>query len=169
MAVQSITYGTKTTLTISLASIATSSGFTAGAESNQIDNSSTLFDDIIIQGLVTVGTTPTTATNILVYVWGSDTSLGTTALDVLDGTDSAETITSAGVRNGMLSLAAVLDVDSNTSNRGYYVKAFGVAQFFGGVLPKFCGIFVAHNTAVNLNATGGNHVFTYTGITYTVA
>lgn len=169
MATQTINYGTKTALTLSLASIATSSGFTAGAESNQVDNSSTLFDDVIVQGLVTVGTTPTVNTNILVYVWGSDTSLATTPLDVLDGTDSAEALSSAGVRNGMLALAAVLDVDSTTSNRGYYAKAFGIAQFFGGVVPKFWGLFVTHNTGVNLNATGGNHVFSYTGIKYDVA
>ena len=122
-----------------------------------------------MQGKVTVGTTPTASTQILIYVWGSDTSLATTNLDVLDGTDSAETITSAGVRNGLLALAAVLDVDSATSNRTYWFKTFGLAQFFGGVVPKFWGLWIVHNTGVALNATGSNHEITYTGIKYDVA
>lgn len=169
MATQTISYSANTTITISLASIATSSTWVAGAESSEIDNTTNKYVDALVQGRVTVGTTPTTATNILVYVWGADTSLATTALDVLDGTDSAETITSAGVRNGMLALGAVLDVDSTTSNRVYYAKPFSVAQLFGGLMPKFWGLFVAHNTGVNLNSTGSNHAFSFNGIKYDVA
>lgn len=168
MATQTISYSSNTTITITLASMATSSTWVAGAESNQVDNTTNLYVDALVQGKVTVGTTPTTATNILVYVWGADTSLATTALDVLDGTDSAETITSAGVRNGMLALASVLDVDSATSNRTYFVKPFSVAQLFNGLMPKFWGLFVTHNTGVNLNATGSNHAFSFNGIKYNV-
>lgn len=169
MATVALSYGSTTTITISPASLATSSDFTAGRESTQVDNTSNLFLDAIVQGLITVGTSPTANTQIQVWVWGSDTSAGTTALDVIDGTDSAETITSAGVRNSFMKLAAVADVDSTTSNRGYPIGAFSVAQLFGGILPEFWGIFVTHNTGVNLNSTAGNHTFAYTGIKQTVA
>lgn len=168
MATQNIGYSSNTAITISLASIATSPTWVAGAESNLIDNTSNLYVDALVQGLVTVGTTPTANTSILVFVWGSSVSPATTAIDVIDGTDSTETITSAGVRNSFMKLAAVLDVDSNTSNRGYPCS-FSVAQLFGGVLPPYWGLFVTHNTGVNLNSTGGNHVFSYRGVTYTVA
>lgn len=169
MTTQSINYAASAAITISLASIATSSTFVAGAESNQIDNSSNKYDDALLQGKITVGTTPTANTQILVYVWGSDTDITGAALDVLDGADSTETITSAGVRNGMLKLAGSLDVDSNTSNRVYYLGSIAIAQLFGGVMPKYWGLFVTHNTGVNLNSTGGNHVLQYTGIKYDFA
>lgn len=168
MAAQNIAYSANTTITCSLASLATSATFVAGVESALIDNTSNLYVDALVQGLITVGTTPTANTNIIVYVWGSSVSPATTAIDVIDGTDSAETISSAGVRNSFMKIGAVLDVDSNTSNRGYPFS-FGVAQLFGGVLPPYWGLFVAHNTAVNLNSTGGNHVISYRGVSYTVA
>jgi len=160
-----------TTITISPASLATSSTFLAGRESTQIDNTSTKYVDAIVQGLVTVGTTPTANTNINLYVWGSFVSLATTAVDVLDGTDSAETITSAGVLATLFQGAAASAlVDANTSNIGYYLKIFSVAAALGlQCLPPFWGLFLAHNTGANLHATAGNHVFTFMGVNYRVA
>ena len=171
MATVTISYSSNTTITIGLQTtpLASSSTFVAGRESNQIDNTTNKYVDAIVQGKVTVGTTPTANTQIIVYVWGADTSLATTALDVLDGTDSDETITSAGVRNGMLRLGATLDVDSNTSNRTYYVAPFSVAQLFGGNMPKFWGLWVTHNTGVALNSTAANHAFSFNGVKYDVA
>jgi hypothetical protein len=161
-----IAYTGPTSITISLASLPTSSDFTAGAESNQIDWTAVLKDDALLQGKVRVGTTPAANTTINVYVWGSHTSLGSAALDVLDGTDSAETITSTGVLVGMLKLAAVLSVNATTSDRDYFMAPVSVAALFGGVMPQFWGIFVAHNTASNLNSTGGNHAFSYTAVNW---
>ena len=168
MADQKVAYSTNTTITCTLASLATSATWVAGVESSLIDNTSNLYVDALVQGLITVGTTPTANTSIIVYVWGSSVSPATTVIDVIDGTDSAETISSAGVRNSFMKVAAVLDVDSNSSNRGYPFS-FGVAQLFGGSLPPYWGLFVSHNTGVNLNSTGGNHVISYRGVYYTVA
>ncbi len=169
MATVQMTYATRTAITISPASIASSSTFVAGVESTEIDNSTNRYIDAILQGKITVGTTPTINTQIQIYVWGSDQSLATSALDVLDGTDSAETLTSVGIRNGLLKLAAVLDVDATTSNRVYLMGATSVRNLFGGVMPKFWGLFITHNTGVNLNATGGNHEMYYTGVEFDVA
>lgn len=168
MATQNIAYSTDTVITISLASLATSATWVAGQESNVIDNTSNKYVDAVVQGKIQTGTTPTANTSIIVYVYGASVSPATTAIDVIDGTDSAETITSVGVRNSFMKVGAILDVDSNTSNRDYPFS-FGVAQLFGGSLPPYWGLFVAHNTGVNLNATGGNHVISFRGITYTVA
>jgi hypothetical protein len=169
MATVALSYAAPATITISPASTASSSTFVAGRESTQIDNTTNLYVDALVQGLVTVGTTPTANTVINVYVWGSDTSLATTAIDVLDGTDSAETLTNVGILASALRLAASAYVTATTSDLAYPISTFSVAALFGGVMPRFWGLFVAHNTAVNLNATGGNHVFQYTGIKYTVA
>lgn len=164
-------YGTPTPLTLPAAvgGLATSATFVAGVETNEIDNTANLFVDALLQGYFTVGTTPTINTNIIVYVWGSDTSLGTTPLDTLDGTASAETITSAGLGRGFLKRAAVIEVDATTSDLDYAFGPVSVAALFDGRMPRFWGVFVAHNTGVNLHATAGNHVLQYTGIKYSIA
>jgi len=161
-----VAYAASATITISLASIATSATFVAGAESTIVDNTSNLYVDAIVGGKITCGTTPTINTQILVYVFTPIDSTPTYP-DVMDGTDSVETLSSVGVGQGFLKLASVLNVDSTTSDRAYPFS-FSIAQLFGGVMPSRWGLFVAHNTGVNLNATGGNHVIKYEGITYTV-
>ncbi|MCC6194491.1 MAG: hypothetical protein IT518_08495 [Burkholderiales bacterium] len=161
-----LVYTGPTDITIGLASLASSASFLAGRESNEINNTVNLFIDALVQGLVTVGTAPTANTSINVYVWGSHTSLGTTAVDVLDGVDSAETFASNGVLQTTAQLGATAIVDSTTSDRGYYIAPFSVATLFGGVMPQYWGLFVAHNTGVALNSTAGNHVWKYTGVKY---
>lgn len=159
-----VNYGGNNTITLSCASLATSATFIAGRESNEIDNTSNKYDDAIVSGKVTVGTTPTANTSINIYAWGSNISLATTPIDVLDGTDSAESITNTGVLGSALVLAAVIGVLVNTSDIKYPFAPFSIAQLFGGRVPKFWGLYVAHNTAVNLNSTAGNHVFEYYGV-----
>ncbi|HRD87256.1 MAG TPA: hypothetical protein PK752_03205 [Accumulibacter sp.] len=152
------------TLTISLASLASGSAgvFTAGQESTAVDNTSNLDVDHLLSGVIRAGTSPTASRYINVYVYANISSASGTPTypDVLDGTDSAETFTSANVMNGIVKLAASMISDS-TSNRDYFFGPVSVAQLFGGSLPKFWGVFVAHDTAVALNATGGQHVLTY--------
>lgn len=103
-----------------------------------------------------VGTTPTINTEIRLYVVPSYD--GTTWPDVFDGTPSAETVTSEGVRDGFAKLAAVLRVDATTSNRPYPF-AFSIAELFGGIVPKKAVVFVAHNTGAALNGTAANHTY----------
>lgn len=169
MATSTVNYSANTAITMDLANLATSSTFLAGRESSQIDNTSNKFVDALVSGTVSVGTTPTANTVIGVYVWGADTSLATTALDVLDGTDSAETLTNAGIL-AALKLGASIAVPAATSDVQYIVLPFSVAALFGGVMPKFWGLFVSHNTAVNLrnNAVNTNS-FEYVGIKYDIA
>jgi hypothetical protein len=158
-------YGSYTTLTKTLASLATSATFVGGHELPVITNTS-LFDDIQIAGFIAVGTTPTINTQILVYVFETldDTP---TYPDVFAGADAAKTLTSAGVGQGFLKLGAVLTVDATTSNRSYPFS-FWLAQFFGGNLPKNVGSFVTHNSGVNLNATEGNHVVKWRGANWAI-
>ncbi len=167
MATIKIGYAASATITITLASIATSATFVAGAESTIVDNTTNLYVDAIVGGKITCGTTPTINTQIQISVYTPIDSTPTYP-DVMDGTDSVETLTSVGVGQGFLKLAAVLNCDSTTSDRAYPFS-FSVAQLFGGVMPSRWGLYVAHNTGVNLNATGGNHVIKFEGVNYTVA
>lgn len=169
MATVTVNYSSNTTITCSVASLASSSTFVAGRESTQIDNTTNKYVDALVSGKVAVGTTPTANTQICVYVWGAETSLATTAIDVLDGTDSDETLTNTGVRDSALRLGAVITVPAATSNVGYDFAPFSVAALFGGHMPKFWGLFVAHNTVAALNSTAGNHVFEFVGVKYDVA
>ena len=153
-----------TDLTITLASLATGAAgvYTAGQESDAVDNTTNADLDHLLSGIITTGTTPTASRVINVYAYANLSSAsGTPAYpDVLDGADSAETFTSANVMNAAVRLVASMTVDS-TSNRAYYFGPVSIANLFGGSLPKFWGVYVAHDTAVALNATAGNHKLSY--------
>jgi hypothetical protein len=159
-------YASSAALTVTLASLATSATLVAGRESTLVDNTSNLYLDYLLSGKITTGTTPTDVREIRVYVAGIYDD--TTWPDVLDGTDSDETITSVGIRDAALKLAAVIPTN-NTSDRTYWFGPISVASLFGGTLPKKWVVWITHNTAVNLNATGGNHVIWQTGVFETVA
>lgn len=169
MATVTPSYSSNTAITMDLANLGSSTTFVAGRESTQIDNTTNKYMDAFVSGTISVGTTPTANTQIVVYVWGADTSLATTAIDVLDGTDSAETLTNTGILAG-LRVGAVLPVLVNTSDIAYPILPFSVAALFGGVLPKFWGLFVAHNTGVNLRNTAVNtNSLEFVGVKFDVA
>jgi len=70
----------------------------------------------------------------------------------------------------MFRIGAAINVLVNTSDIAYPVAPFSIAQLFGGIMPKYWGLFVAHNTGVTLrnNAVNTNS-FDYVGIKYDVA
>lgn len=158
-------YVASSALTITLASLGSSSTWLAGRESTAVDNSTNKYLDYLLAGIVTVGTTPTASTEIRIHVVAMRDD--STWPDVFDGTDSAETVTSAGVGSGFLKLAAVMLVDATTSDRGYWFGPVSVAALFGGVCPRKFVVFVSHNSVAALNATGGNHVLSITPVTTT--
>lgn len=143
-------------ITMDLANLASSSTFVAGRECTQIDNSANEYLDAFVMGNISVGTTPTANTQIIVFAWGSDVSLATTALDVLDGTDSAETITNTGVLLALRPLS-VINVLASTSDIAYPIGTRSVRAALGlPVLPPFWGLFTAHNTGVALRNNAVN-------------
>jgi hypothetical protein len=157
-------YVASSAVTITLASLATSSTLLVGVESDAIDNSSNLYLDFLLAGKITTGTTPT-AGQIEVHVVGMLDD--TTWPDVFDGTGSAETISSANVKNAICQPAAVISTDA-TSNQAYPFGPVSVANLFGGTLPRKFLCYVTQNTAVNLNATAGNHAIWITPVYATV-
>ena len=165
MATTTVNYSSNTTITMDLASLASSSTFVAGRESSQVDNTTNKYMDALVSGFVSVGTTPTANKTIAVYVWGADTSLATTPIDTLDGTDSAETLTNIGILNA-LRFGAAVSVPAATSDVQYAVLPFSVAALFGGVMPKYWGLFVAHDTGVNLRATLNTNSFEFVGVKF---
>ena len=168
MATSTVNYSSNTTITMDLANLGSSSTFVAGRESTQVDNTTNKYMDALVSGFISVGTTPTANTTIAVYVYGADTSLATTALDVLDGTNSAATLTNTGILNA-LRLGASIAIPTDTSNVQYIVLPFSVAALFGGVMPKYWGLFVSHNTGVALRNNAVNtDSFEFVGVKYDV-
>ena len=167
MAVLKAKYATPVDLTITLASLATSSTRVAGRESTVVDNTSNLYSDALLAGKIRVGTTPTINTfiDIWVYAQRDDTpTYPTLVTSGITGTDAAATAATEGIRNNALKLAASMLVDATTTDRDYDFSPVSVASIFGGVLPKRWGCWVTHSTGVNFNSTGSNHKLTYTGV-----
>ena len=168
MAVTKVTYGSNTAITFDISSLATSATFVAGRESTQIDNTTNVYVDAIVDVKGILGhasTAPTIGQVINLFIWGSDVSLATTAIDVLDGTDSAETLGHVSVLNSLRHVASPA-VTVATAGLKYYIQPFSVASFFGGNMPKFWGLYLAHNHTGAL-AASQTGLFQYSGITYT--
>ncbi len=153
-------YGTTTTITAAVASLASDTNLLAGIESAVIDNTTDGFEDIIVSGKVTTGTSPTTARSIEVWAVAWDSNGWP---DVFDGTSSAETITSSDIKNAICKAVAIMSTN-NTSDRTYPFTGVSLKTVFGGVLPSRVVLFITHNTGVALNATAGNHEFRYQGV-----
>lgn len=154
MADVKLNYPAASDATITLTSLASDTNLLAGRESTAIDNTTNLYLDYLVSGKVTTGTSPTTARSIEVWAIGSWD--GTNWPDVFDGTDSGETITSANHKASICRFVASMSTDA-TSDRVYHFGPVSIASVFGGTVPPKFVIFVVHNTAVNLNATAGNH------------
>jgi hypothetical protein len=154
MADLKLSYPAASDLTITLASLASDTSLLTGRESETIDNSTNLYLDYLISGKITTGTSPTASRSIEVWAVGSWD--GTSWPDVFDGTESAETITSADIKASVCRFVAAM-ATANTSDRTYHFGPVSLAAAFGGTLPPKVVLFVTHSTGVALNSTSGNH------------
>jgi hypothetical protein len=152
------TYGAVTTMTITLASLA-SSVAGVGRQSTIVDNTSTKFLSALVNVKVTVGTTPTANTPIYVYLIRSNAD-GTPIQDDGSGaSDAALTVVNSP-------LLGVINCPAATSDTAYY-GIFDTSAL-GPLGPKW-GIAVVQSTVTNFNSTAGNHIVNFIGVTKTVA
>jgi hypothetical protein len=157
-----VEYGTTTQLTVTgVASLASSSSLLAGYETSIIDNTSLKVIDFILDGAIKAGTTPTVGL-IEVHVVGVQGD--DTWPDVFDGTASAETITSAGIKQAICKQAVAI-VNETTTDRIYPFGPVSIKSLFGDVLPRKAVAFLTHSTVAALNASG--HVMNITPVYYT--
>ena len=153
-------YGAQQTITAAIAGLASDTNLLAGLESSIIDNTTDGYEDIILSGFVTTGTSPTASR--VIEVWAIAWN-GSGWPDVFDGTTSAETITSADIKNSICKSVASIST-SNNSDRRYDFTGVSARTVFGGVLPSKFVLFVTHSTGVNLNSTAGNQALYYEGV-----
>lgn len=163
-----VAYGTEGAITITLASLATSSTRLTGRASTAVSNATTLALDYILSGFVTTGTSPSANGIFDLWLYAQTNDTPTYPLSIT-GTDAALTINTTTLRDNCLRHVQSITIEASpSSNVTYYFPPVSVAQIFGFV-PKRWGIYVAHSTGVNLNSTASNHEFVALPITGTSA
>lgn len=145
-------YSSYSALTISLASLASSTAG-VGRQSTIVDNSTLKYDGALLNVLIKLGTSPTANKAVYVYLLQSD---GTNRTDGAGASDAALTVRNA-------SLIGIMTTGSAPSTGDNLRKTFEIIG-----LGKEWGIAIVHDSAVNLDSTGGNHVITYSGYKYEV-
>jgi len=145
-------YGSPATITCTLASLVT----TAARSCLAVDNTSTLYLDVLVQVQIKSGAAATSTTGYVnVYAYG--TADGGTTYAEGAGTDAAITLTSpANVK-----LIGRLNVVANATT--YKSEPFSVAAAFGGVLPQKWGIIIENQSGGTLDGTEGSHLKLYQG------
>lgn len=162
--IDKIAYGTPTTISSTFASLASSA--TVGRGSATVDNTTNLYIDASLT--IAVKTSASALANdkaCYVYLWGmtgdASTPSGSSAEAV--GTDAAVTIDSPSNLRGPFVL------NCPASSATYRLTIGSVAGAFGGVMPQKWGFVLRNYTGQALDATEGNHLKTYAGITFTNA
>lgn len=156
------TYPNSGALTISLASLAsTTADPPVGRESTEALQSTDLGLDVLLDGIITTGTSPTAARRIRVWAWGGGWD-GSTARRPAGATGSDAGLTPMSHWADVFRPLIIINT-SATSNVGYTFAGVSLLAAFGGLmLPPRWGIFVDHNTGVALNSSAGNHAIRYT-------
>lgn len=157
MATLSETFSSATSITITLNSLANSSSG-VGRQSTIIDNTSNKYLSAIVYIKFTVGTSPTANTPIYVYLLRDD-GVTTLRTDGAGATDAGLTVVNAP-------LLGVINCPATTSDTAYYGE-FDTSAL-GPLGPKW-GIAIVNNTGVTSNATAGNFVAEFIGVTKNIA
>ena len=161
-----LSYPNSVAITFSLASLATTTADPpAGRESAEVDNSSNGYRDALLYFKIKGGTTPTVSKTGNLYVWGADYDGSTVTRPAgITGSDANLTLASAGAQGTLIKPIASF-IFNATTGQNYIGTALSVCRALGvPVLPIRWGLFFHHDSVAALDATGGNHVFRYTGI-----
>lgn len=147
-------------ITISLASLASSTSW-AGRASTAINNTTNLDLDHLVSGVIKLGTTPTAAKRVSVYVYAPLKIVSGTPTypDGITGTDANKTMTSESVAIAALRWLWTGKTDA-TTGLVLPMPQCSIADAFGG-MPPYWGLFVVHDSVAALDATAGNHYFHY--------
>ena len=158
MATTSPVHGTVTTLTTlntGLQSMAASSTLVAGFCSEVITVTTPVMD-VIVQGAIKAGTTPTSGnTSFVVYIIPEMNDSGGTFPSTVT-TGAATTFSTVDDRANASYYASNAICSSATTGVVYPIKPFSVASVCMGWVPRRFCLFVAHNTTAALSASGHN-------------
>lgn len=172
MAETKVTYSADTAIAVTL----WSTGLAAGqfATSAIFDNTSTLYVDALVGGILELdATTPVAGDTLDVYIgalYDKDTTTtpGGGIDSLMDpGTPAEETEDTDFVKANLILFKSVsLEATTPATAQGYQFNPTGIAQFFGGVMPQKI-YFMLHNNTAGTCAAGA--ALNLVGITYTTA
>lgn len=160
------TYPNSIPIGITLSSLAsTTADPPAGRESDEIDNSSNLYEDALVNWEIKGGTTPTVSKTGNLYVWaGSFNGSVVKRPAGITGVDGNLTLTSAGAQGTLLKPLATFIFNATTGTI-YKQAGVSVCQALGVLtLPYKWGLFFHHDGVAALDSTAGNHIIHYTPI-----
>ena len=148
----------------SLSALTPSATFTVGQGAAEVQNSAGYVDAIVsVLPILGGATAPVVGQYIGLWVAGQNTSFVTNPVAGLNGTDGSANLVNASTLNSLIPVDVAI-VTVATASLSYYIQSFSVAQLFGGVMPKFWELYLAHNMAGSLGANTNR--FSYVGITY---
>ena len=161
-------YRASSAVTITLASLATSSGLTVGRCSASVANG-TNKDDYVIPTLKarTGSVAPTSGTVLELWCFAqrADSTWPELFSAAYTGSDGGFTISSRDVLFSGAVLLGSYTFDA-TTGRDFVIRGRELAQVFGAV-PQNFAFFVVQSSGQNLDSTGGNFVLTVNAGNYT--
>lgn len=157
MATVKDTYAAVGTITITLASLASSTAG-VGRQGTLVDNTTNRYRSALIYPNIKMGTTPTANTLVYLYLIRSDNNA-----PILDDSAGAS---DAGLTVVNAPLLGTLLCPNTTT--GTVLRATFDTTPLGPLGPKWT-VALVHSTGVNLDSTGGNHTITYVGVTQDVS
>lgn len=166
MATTTVNYGSATSITCTLTSLA-SDGWRQSAE---VSNTSNKYVDALVSGSIQIGS-PTADGTIEIFAYGSvdgtiySGGLGTTDQGITWGTTGSTSVHGYA----QLKLLEVLDIDDTDDSEDVEWGPVSVAAAFGGILPEKWGIVVHNVTGASLHATGTNNAQKYQGVKFDTA
>jgi hypothetical protein len=138
-------------MTTDLNSLAQST--TVGRVAAEVDNTTNLYDDVIITAQIVFSTgTPTGVFEI--YALGSNDGTIYSGDTSYSGTGAGYTIGSAGKMQNFAFLGAVDPVAASATRQG----GFALSTAFGGRIPAFWSLFVLVNTGATSLASSGSTI-----------
>jgi hypothetical protein len=142
-------------LTITIASLTN----TSSRASTAIDNTTNLFEDVLIFVKITTAAAATSATGY-VNIFGYGTvDGGTTYSESITGTNAAITLTNPP------NLVLIAQVNTVANATTYRAGPYSFCRNYGlDRLPQHWGIVVQNESGATLNATAGNQAITYQGM-----
>lgn len=128
--------------------------------STVVDNTSDLYIDALVGGIIQAGTTPTDGQSFDFYAYG--TYDGTNYTGGASGTDGVYTADGEEYTFPPLKFVRV----DATTDQDYVWGPVSVAAAFGGKLPSKWGVVFHNNSGATTNATGTNNEVQFIGVKF---
>lgn len=156
MSTRKSSWGSSSAITLTGASLASDTNLLAGRQGDAVDNSSNLPVRQAYSGKFTLGTSPTASR--IVQFWAVAKKDDSNWPDAFGATDANRSVTS---KDALASYGRLIQEIPTPATSNYVCECSceDIAALFGFV-PILWVPFVVHNTGVNANSTGGNHVHT---------